>query len=181
MRGEVCMIKFFKPMCIAFIVAGIGFLGCQKKVTKVETPPPPPPPPKIEEPPPPPPPPPPVEDISGRLNALLQPIYFDFDKYELRPDGIAVLERIAGFMREHYGVRLMAEGNADERGSSEYNMGLGDNRARAVKNYLTSYGISADRIETTSYGEERPVRTGCGHDDACHQMNRRVDWQVLAK
>ncbi len=60
-------------------------------------------------------------------------------------------------------------------------MGLGENRARAVKNYLTSYGISADRIETTSYGEERPSRTGCGSDDSCHQMNRRVEWQVLAK
>ena len=74
----------------------------------------------------------------------------------------------------------MAEGNADERGSSEYNMGLGENRARAVKNYLTGYGIDASRIETTSYGEERTARTGCGSDDACHQENRRVEWTVLA-
>ncbi len=174
------MTKLFKPFCIALLVASFGFIGCQKKVTTVETPPPPPPPPVIEEPPPPPPPPPP-EDISGALNALLQPIYFDFDKYELKSEGIATLERIASFMREHSGVRLMAQGNCDERGSSEYNMGLGENRSRAVKNYLSSYGISADRVETTSYGEERLARSGCGSDDGCHQLNRRVEWQVLAK
>jgi peptidoglycan-associated lipoprotein len=174
------MIKLLKPVCLSLLVASIAIIGCQKKVTTVETPPPPPPP-KVEEVPPPPPPPPPPEDITGQLNALLQPIYFDFNKYELKSEGIATLERIASFLREHPGVRLMAEGNADERGSSEYNMGLGENRSRAVKNYLTSYGISTDRVETTSFGEERPVRSGCGNDDGCHQLNRRAEWQVLAK
>lgn len=76
----------------------------------------------------------------------------------------------------------MAEGNCDERGSSEYNMGLGENRARAVQSYLSNYGISADRVQTTSYGEERPARSGCGKgEDECHAQNRRVEWQVLAK
>ena len=91
------------------------------------------------------------------LNELLQPVYFDFDKFDLKPETINRLERIAGFLREHSSVRLRAEGHADERGSSEYNMGLGENRSRAVKNYLTSYGISSDRIDLTSYGEERPT------------------------
>lgn len=75
----------------------------------------------------------------------------------------------------------MAQGHADERGSSEYNMGLGENRSKSVKNYLTSYGISSDRIEVTSYGEERPAQSDCGNDENCHQMNRRVEWLVLAK
>lgn len=173
------MIKILKPFWVALLVASIGYVGCSKKVVKVEPTPEPPPPAYVE--PPPPPPPPPPRDISGELNALLQPVYFDFDRSELKPDGISTLERIASFIRENSSVRLMAEGNADERGSSEYNMGLGENRARAIKSYLTSYGISSDRIEVTSYGEERPARSGCGSDDACHALNRRVEWQVLAK
>jgi peptidoglycan-associated lipoprotein len=75
----------------------------------------------------------------------------------------------------------MAQGHADERGSSEYNMGLGENRAGAVRSYLTSYGITTDRVETTSYGEERPVSFNCNSDDNCHSQNRRVEWQVLSK
>lgn len=110
----------------------------------------------------------------------MQPVYFEFDRYDLKPEAISTLERLAGFIREHDGVRLMSEGHADERGSSEYNMGLGENRAKAVKNYLTSYGISSDRIETTSYGKERPANFSCSDED-CHSKNRRVEWRVLAK
>lgn len=176
------MSKFLNPMWVALVAAGVAFVGCQKKVTKVEEPPPPPPPPVVvEEPPPPPPPEPVVEDISGRLNELLQPIYFDFDKSDLKSDGISRLEMLASFLREYPSVRLLAQGHADERGSSEYNMGLGENRSRSVRNYLTSYGISSDRIDITSYGEERPVSVNCGGDDYCHGQNRRVDWQVLSK
>lgn len=177
------MIKLQKSFWIALLATTVLFVGCSKKIAKVE-PTPEPPPPVYEEPapPPPPPPPPPVYDISGELNALLQPIYFDFDRSELKSEGVATLERIAGFLRQHASVRLQAEGNCDERGSSEYNMGLGENRARAVQNYLSNYGISADRIQTTSYGEERQARSGCAKgDDSCHQLNRRVEWQVLAK
>ena len=173
------MTKFFKPLWLTLLVANIAFIGCQKKVTKVE-PIPEPPPVVYEEPPPPPPPEPVVEDLTPQLNQLLQPVYFDFDKSDLKSDAISRLEMIAGFLREHPQVRLMAEGNADERGSSEYNMGLGENRSRAIRNYLTSYGISSDRLEITSYGEERPASFGCS-DESCHSLNRRVEWQVLAK
>lgn len=179
------MSKYMRFAFVALIAFSIALTGCSKKVTKVEpTPEPTPPPPKVQPQPTPPPPPPveePKEDISGQLQKILQPIYFDFDRSELRPEGISLLETIANFLKEHPAVRLMAEGNADERGSSEYNMGLGENRAKAVKNYLTSYGIAADRIETTSYGRERPARPNCGEDDSCHAMNRRVEWQVLSK
>ena len=176
------MTKFLNPMWVALVTASLAFVGCQKKVTKVEEPPPPPPPPVVvEEPPPPPPPEPVVEDISGRLNELLQPVYFDFDKSDLKYDAISRLEMIASFLREHPSVRLLAQGHADERGSSEYNMGLGENRSKSVRNYLTSYGISLDRIDVTSFGEERPASYNCGNDDYCHGQNRRVDWEVLSK
>lgn len=175
------MTKFLKPLWVTLLASSIMFIGCKKPVTNV-TPLPEPPPPVVEEPPPPPPPPPEpvVEDISGMLNELLQPVYFDFDRFDLKPESVGRLERIAGFLREHSSVRLRAEGNADERGASEYNMGLGENRAKAVKNYLTSYGISSDRIDLTSYGEERPAQSNCTSED-CHQANRRVEWLVLSK
>jgi peptidoglycan-associated lipoprotein len=178
------MKKLMSLAIVTIIAMCIAFTGCQKKVTKVAPQPEPTPPPRVQETPPPPPPPPSEpqqEDLSGRLQQILQTIYFEFDQSDLKPDAISILESIAGFLKEHPSVRLMAEGNADERGSSEYYMGLGENRAKAVKNYLTSYGISSDRIETTSYGRERPVNANCGEDDACHAKNRRVEWRVLSK
>jgi peptidoglycan-associated lipoprotein len=176
------MSKYFKPLLVTLTVLSIAFVGCQKKITKVEPTPEPPPPVVQETPPPPPPPAEPIqEDIGPQLNQVLQTVYFDFDKFDLKPDAISTLGAVASFMKDHPSVRVMAEGNTDERGSAEYNMGLGENRAKAVKSYLTSYGISSDRIETTSYGEERPAQTGCGNDDNCFSKNRRVEWQVLAK
>jgi peptidoglycan-associated lipoprotein len=176
------MKRVFQIIMIAFIALFVS-MGCQKKVTKVETPPPPPPPAVVA--PQPPPPPPPVEftpvDIGPELQRILQTIYFDFDKYDLRPDAIGKLEPIAKLLQDHSPVRLLAEGHCDERGSSEYNMGLGENRAKAVKKYLVSYGIAADRVETTSYGKERPARLNCGGDESCNEANRRVEWKVLAK
>jgi peptidoglycan-associated lipoprotein len=179
------MKRLTKLAFVTIVAMSIAFTGCQKKITKVAPQPEPTTAPKTQEPPPPPPPQPPTEpqaeDLSGRLQQILQPIYFEFDQSDLKPDAISLLETIASFLKDHPSVRLMAEGNADERGSSEYNMGLGENRAKAVKNYLTSYGISSDRIETTSYGRERPANSNCGEDDACHAKNRRVEWKVLAR
>ncbi len=180
------MKTFFKTALFFMAVIGIGFLGgCQKKVTKVEAPAPEAPKPaaaaaaKPETLP-------PLEefkpiDVDAQIREALQTVYFDFDKYDLRPDAISRLEIIARYLQEHKTLRVLAEGHCDERGSSEYNMGLGENRARAVKKYLTSYGINPGRLETTSYGKEKPVKTGCGDDDVCNQANRRVEWKVLVK
>jgi peptidoglycan-associated lipoprotein len=173
--------KSGKSVFLLLAILCMVMWGCQKKVTKVETPPEPKPP-VVEAPEPVK----PVEDfipidIDAELRRILQTVYFDFDKYDLRPDAISRLETIAKYLQEHTTVRVLAEGHCDERGSAEYNMGLGENRARAVKNYLTSYGIDAGRVETTSYGKERLVKIGCGADDMCHEANRRVEWQVLAK
>jgi peptidoglycan-associated lipoprotein len=173
--------KSGKWLLVVLALIGMAFWGCQKKVTKVETQPEPKPP-VVETPPlkpvddfs-------PVVDLDAELRQILQTIYFDFDKSDLRPDAISKLEAIARYLQAHPSVRVLAEGHCDERGSAEYNMGLGENRAKAVKKYLTSYGIDAGKLETTSYGKERLVKMGCGADDMCHEANRRVEWQVLAK
>jgi peptidoglycan-associated lipoprotein len=174
--------KFLPVLFIALISAGIGLTGCTKKTTKIEPLPEPVKPPVVA----PEPTPPPVEefvpiDLDAQLREVLQTVYFDFDKYDLRPDAINSLGKIGAFLQEHKTVRLLTEGNCDERGSSEYNMGLGENRAKAVKKYLVSYGIAADRIETTSYGKERLARMNCGSDDSCNEKNRRAEWKALAK
>jgi peptidoglycan-associated lipoprotein len=135
--------KSGKWLLVVLALIGMAFWGCQKKVTKVETQPEPKPP-VVETPPlkpvddfs-------PVVDLDAELRQILQTIYFDFDKSDLRPDAISKLEAIARYLQAHPSVRVLAEGHCDERGSAEYNMGLGENRAKAVKKYLTSYGIDA--------------------------------------
>ncbi|MDG5816298.1 OmpA family protein [Chitinispirillales bacterium ANBcel5] len=169
-------------MVLTFAMS-VVMMGCGgKEVTTVE--PTPEPPPVVEEPeppPPPPPPPPPEPDVDSLLRETLQTVYFDFDRYELLPETVRKLETVAQVLREHESVRIRAEGHCDERGSSQYNMGLGENRASAVKDYLVNYGISANRIDITSYGKENPVRRNCGINDDCHSQNRRVEWTVLSR
>jgi|WetSurMetagenome_2_1015567.scaffolds.fasta_scaffold257018_2 peptidoglycan-associated lipoprotein len=118
-----------------------------------------------------------VEDLDAQMRSIFLPIYFNYDKYDLSPQAINTLQAIAAFLKEHANVRILIEGNADERGSSEYNVALGDNRARAAKNYLTNYGISQERLEITSYGKERPANPNCGNDESCHAKNRRDEWK----
>jgi peptidoglycan-associated lipoprotein len=122
-----------------------------------------------------------VEDLDAKMKEILVPIYFAYDKYDLLPESVARLEKIAPFIQSNINLRVLVEGNADERGSAEYNMGLGESRARTVKNYLTTYGIADNRLELTSYGKERPAFPNCGEDDQCHAKNRRVEWKLLAR
>jgi peptidoglycan-associated lipoprotein len=121
-----------------------------------------------------------VEDLDSKMREVLVPIYFSYDKYDLNSESVTKLERIAPFLQSNMSVRILIEGNADERGSAEYNVGLGESRARAVKSYLTTYGIPDTRLEITSYGKERPANPNCG-DEACHAKNRRVEWKMLAR
>jgi peptidoglycan-associated lipoprotein len=97
--------------------------------------------------------------------------YFDFNKADIRPDARQALAKTAEFLRNNPGVRATVEGHCDERGSTEYNLALGDRRAAAVKQYLVSLGISADRISTVSFGKEKPFCTQS--NEACWQQNRR--------
>jgi len=122
-----------------------------------------------------------VEDLDSKTKEILLPIYFSYDKYDLLPESVTKLEKIAPFLQSKTSLRVLIEGNADERGSSEYNMGLGESRARTVKNYLTTYGVPDNRLEITSYGKERPAFPNCGDDESCHAKNRRVEWKILAK
>ena len=98
-------------------------------------------------------------------------IHFDFDKYVLTPQAMMILDDKAAYLREHPGVRVLVEGHADDRGSNEYNLALGDRRANSAKNYLVKSGVAASRMTTISYGEEQPL---CRQqDESCWSRNRR--------
>lgn len=125
-------------------------------------------PPPIEQPAPPPAPaapPPPVQRNVGPVPGSIEDfqrtvgdrVYFDYDRYDLTPDARATLEKQAAWLQRYPSVRLRLAGNCDERGTREYNLALGARRANAAKEYLTSLGVSSDRIETVSYGKERPI------------------------
>jgi len=97
--------------------------------------------------------------------------FFDYDKYDIRPDARDALARTAEFLRRYPESKVTIEGHCDERGSLEYNLALGAERAEATKKFLTSLGIDATRMNTVSYGKERPF---CNeHDESCWQQNRR--------
>ncbi|MFY9904503.1 MAG: peptidoglycan-associated lipoprotein Pal [Terriglobales bacterium] len=123
--------------------------------------------------PPPPPPPPSVASISDEdlFNQNIKDVYFDYDKSDIRADQQASVQADAAFLAQHPNLGFTIEGHCDERGSIEYNLALGDRRANAVKNALTAAGISASRINTISYGKERPFCTES--NEACWQQNRR--------
>src|SRR5207245_10762307 len=101
----------------------------------------------------------------------VKPVYFDFYRYEIRPGEAKTLEADAAWLKTH-DVLILVEGLCDERGTDEYNLALGDRRARATMNYLVALGVAADRLSTVSYGKERPVCTE--HTEACWALNRRA-------
>jgi len=117
-------------------------------------------------------------ELTGARAALTQPIHFDFDASEILAADKPVLDRKAGVLGANRPIRIRIEGNTDERGSDEYNLALGMRRASAAKAYLTQRGIDGSRIETVSYGEERPVCQE--HDESCWARNRRAEFAVLA-
>ncbi|MGB2665057.1 MAG: peptidoglycan-associated lipoprotein Pal [Candidatus Acidiferrum sp.] len=97
--------------------------------------------------------------------------YFDYDSAAIRPDAREALQKTADFLKNYPNVRVTIEGHCDERGSTEYNLALGQRRANAVKEYLVSLGLPADHLNTTSWGKEKPF---CGEStEACYQQNRR--------
>jgi len=106
-------------------------------------------------------------------------IYFDFDRSFIKPEYRPLLEKKAEFLKEFPEYDLRIEGNCDERGTNEYNLALGDRRADSSKSYLISRGISADRIITISYGEERPLAVG--HNEESWAQNRRDDFVLIKK
>jgi len=119
-------------------------------------------------------------EFQRKVQENLQAVYFDYDSYVLTQESIQKLAVAGNFLMEYSTLRILVEGHCDERGSSEYNMGLGENRSRVVKDYLRNYGIPSNRIEITSWGKERPVNYNCV-DDMCHSQNRRAEFKVLSK
>ena len=121
----------------------------------------------------PPPPPPMTTTLSDEqlFNQNVKDAFFDYDKSDIRPDAQQALMADAAFLQQHPNIRFTVEGHCDERGSTEYNLGLGDRRATAVKSFLVQQGVSADRIRTISYGKEKPFCTE--HTEDCWQQNRR--------
>jgi peptidoglycan-associated lipoprotein len=106
----------------------------------------------------------------------LKPIYFDFDKYDIRPADAKVLDANAQWLKSNDQQLVLIEGHCDERGTNEYNLALGERRAKSTMNYLVSQGVQASRITIISYGEERPVCTE--KNEECWSKNRRAQFLV---
>lgn len=102
----------------------------------------------------------------------LKEIHFDFDRYDIRPGDAQILRSNAQWLKDHGDQLVLIEGHCDERGTNEYNMALGERRAKAAMTFLVGQGVKADRISIISYGEERPVCTE--HNEACWSTNRRA-------
>jgi peptidoglycan-associated lipoprotein len=112
-------------------------------------------------------------------NPALQDIYFDFDKSDIRSDAAKTLDANASWMKANANNLILIEGHCDERGTNEYNLALGERRARSTMNYLVAQGVQASRITIISYGEERP---SCNEkNEACWQKNRRAHFLVKAQ
>jgi peptidoglycan-associated lipoprotein len=167
------------------------FLSCRKKVEEA----PPPPPPQVKEQP-------KVEKVEEppvvkepelteeeifmaksleeiNKEAPLEMIHFDFDKYFIRDDAKPVLEENAQWMKKFKTVKILIEGHCDERGTEEYNLALGEKRAKATQDYLSSLGISTDRMEIISYGKSQPLDPG--HNEVAWQKNRRAQFTIIGK
>jgi peptidoglycan-associated lipoprotein len=115
--------------------------------------------------------PPPQVDLNELFLKEVRDAYFDYDKADLRPDARAAITKTADFLKSYPQIKVRIEGHCDERGSTEYNLGLGDRRANAVKQFLVSLGITADRVESVSFGKEKPFCTES--NEACWSQNRR--------
>ena len=162
---------------LALLFAGLILAACESQAP--EPPPAPEPAPVAEQPPPPPPPPPPpafndnMEPYYPGTTRLLERVfYFEFDRAVLNTADLEALGVHAQVLQDNPSRRVVIEGHCDERGTREYNLALGERRADAVRSYLAAAGISGSRVETVSYGEERPDDPGSGED--AWARNRRA-------
>ncbi len=189
------MKRFRTILLLAPLALAVTFSACAKK--KPQAPPPAPPAPVVQ-------PAQPTEDVTPRTqgevvdktpnplagdiaavndfvssNALLGDVYFDFDKSDLSEDARARLAKNADWLNAHPEFQVTIEGHCDERGTNEYNLALGARRADAARDYIASLGVSASRLRTISYGEERPVCTD--HDEGCWSRNRRAHFLITGR
>ncbi len=179
-------------LCLA-----LGIAGCAKKAPAPAPAPPPPPPATTPAPPPPPPPPPPApapeaprplteEELFAKktldeLNAEkpLGDVFFAYDRSEITEEGRTILQKNMEWLRKWTSTRVLVEGHCDNRGTPEYNLALGEQRAAAVRDYLVSLGLPADRVTIVSKGEEQPF---CNEDaESCWSQNRRGHFLITGK
>jgi peptidoglycan-associated lipoprotein len=190
------MMRLSRALIPAIALALVTMSAACTKKAPVAEPQPPPPAPTTPTPPPPPPPPPPApapapkpltEDevfakkTLAELNAEkpLEDVYFDYDKAELKPDARTSLSKNAEWLKRWASTKVLVEGHCDARGTNEYNLGLGEKRAAAVRDYLTSLGIAGDRIAIVTKGEESPF---CLEEtESCFAQNRRGHFILSAK
>lgn len=122
-------------------------------------------------------------DIDSRVSegkeGMFKDILFDYDKYDVRESYKAELQAVSAWMRKNSSATLSIEGHCDDRGTNEYNLALGDRRAKAVKDFLISLGVPSSRIESISYGEEKQICTE--QSEECWAKNRRAHFVVLTK
>jgi len=111
-------------------------------------------------------------------NSLASMIHFDLDKSNIRSDDMGSLDQKVAILQANPDLRIRVGGHCDERGSDEYNLALGNRRAQAAKQYLVSHGIDASRIETQSWGEEKPLVDG--HDETAWSQNRRDEFEIIS-
>jgi len=111
--------------------------------------------------------------------ANFSPVYFGYDNYQIPAEEYAKIDAVINFMQSNERVVLVVEGHCDERGTNEYNLSLGEYRAQSVRAYLANAGIAADRVQTTSYGEERPAVSGSG--ESVWRLNRRGEFALYQR
>ncbi len=117
-------------------------------------------------------------DPNVEYRDVLQAVHFEFNKYRITAEDKPTLEAVAGLLGDNPGWRVLVEGHCDERGTNEYNLGLGEQRALSTKRYLVSLGVGESRFQTISYGEERPVNTAS--NETAWSQNRRAEFRVEA-
>jgi len=116
-----------------------------------------------------------IEDITRQL----QPVFFDYNKADVRADMVEALQNNARVLKQNPTVSVLIEGHCDERGTEEYNLALGERRANAAKDYMVGLGIAEGRMSIISYGESRPFATG--HDEDSWKLNRRAHFVAVKK
>lgn len=117
-----------------------------------------------------------ASEMTRITNVRFETVMFSYDSFKIAASEISKIEKVAAYMRANRTVRLVAEGNCDERGSKEYNLSLGENRAMSVRAYLVELGVPSAHIQTKSYGEEQPVNPS--HNEAAWRANRRVEFAL---
>ncbi len=117
-------------------------------------------------------------EFQARVQENLQTVHFEYNSYVLTAESQELLLKAGKFLEEERSIRIKIEGHTDERGSTDYNLALGEKRAAAVRDYFIRFGIESIRLEITSYGKEKLIQYGCADED-CHYSNRRAQYVVI--